>query len=189
MVDIRKEYERWVKNAVEDPDLVEELKDIANDEKKIEDAFYRNLEFGTGGLRGVIGAGTNRMNIYMVRKASQGLANYVLKKYKNNPSIAVSFDSRIKSTLFAHIASEVFAANSIKVHIYKELMPTPCLSYAVRELKCSAGIMVTASHNPSKYNGYKVYGSDGCQITTQAASDILEEINALDANFLLFPAS
>ena len=180
MVDIRKEYERWVKNAVEDPDLVKELKDIANDEKKIEDAFYRNLEFGTGGLRGVIGAGTNRMNIYMVRKASQGLANYVLKKYKNNPSIAVSFDSRIKSTLFAHIASEVFAANGIKVHIYKELMPTPCLSYAVRELKCSAGIMVTASHNPSKYNGYKVYGSDGCQITTQAAADILEEINALD---------
>ena len=180
MVDIRKEYERWVKNAVEDPDLVKELKDIANDEKKIEDAFYRNLEFGTGGLRGVIGAGTNRMNIYMVRKASQGLANYVNKKYPNNPSIAVSFDSRIKSTLFAHIASEVFAANGIKVHIYKELMPTPCLSYAVRELNCSAGIMVTASHNPSKYNGYKVYGSDGCQITTQAAADILEEINALD---------
>ena len=180
MSDIRKEYERWVALAKEDPDLVKELKDIANDEKKIEDAFYRNLEFGTGGLRGVIGAGTNRMNIYMVRKASQGLANYVLKKYPNNPSIAVSFDSRIKSTLFAHIASEVFAANGIKVHIYKELMPTPCLSYAVRELKCSAGIMVTASHNPSKYNGYKVYGSDGCQITTQAASDILEEINALD---------
>ena len=180
MSDIRNEYARWVKCATEDPDLVKELKEIANDDKKIEDAFYRNLEFGTGGLRGVIGAGTNRMNIYMVRKASQGLANYVLKRYKENPSIAVSFDSRIKSTLFAHIASEVFAANGIKVHIYKELMPTPCLSYAVRELKCSAGIMVTASHNPSKYNGYKVYGSDGCQITTQAASDILEEINALD---------
>ena len=180
MVDIKKEYERWVKCALEDPDLVKELKDISNDEKKIEDAFYRNLEFGTGGLRGVIGAGTNRMNIYMVRKASQGLANYVNKKFPNNPSIAVSFDSRIKSTLFAHIASEVFAANGIKVHIYKELMPTPCLSYAVRELHCSAGIMVTASHNPSKYNGYKVYGSDGCQITTQAASDILNEINALD---------
>lgn len=180
MVDIKKEYERWVKCALEDPDLVKELKDFSNDEKKIEDAFYRNLEFGTGGLRGVIGAGTNRMNIYMVRKASQGLANYVNKKFPNNPSIAVSFDSRIKSTLFAHIASEVFAANGIKVHIYKELMPTPCLSYAVRELHCSAGIMVTASHNPSKYNGYKVYGSDGCQITTQAASDILNEINALD---------
>lgn len=180
MVDIRKEYERWVRCATEDPDLVKELKDISNDEQKIEDAFYRNLEFGTGGLRGVIGAGTNRMNIYMVRKASQGLANYVNKKFPNNPSIAVSFDSRIKSTLFAHIASEVFAANGIKVHIYKKLMPTPCLSYAVRELHCSAGIMVTASHNPSKYNGYKVYGSDGCQITTQAAADILSEINALD---------
>ncbi len=180
MSDIKREYERWIKCATEDPDLVKELQDIKGDEKKIEDAFYRNLEFGTGGLRGVIGAGTNRMNIYMVRKASQGLANYVLKKYPNNPSIAVSFDSRIKSTLFAHIASEVFAANGIKVHIYKELMPTPCLSYAVRELKCSAGIMVTASHNPSKYNGYKVYGSDGCQITTKAASDILAEINVLD---------
>ena len=179
-MDIRKEYERWVLLAKEDPDLIKELQDIQNDEKRIEDAFYRNLEFGTGGLRGVIGAGTNRMNIYMVRKASQGLANYVNKKYPNNPSIAVSFDSRIKSTLFAHIASEVFAANGIKVHIYKELMPTPCLSYAVRELHCSAGIMVTASHNPSKYNGYKVYGSDGCQITTQAAEDILKEINALD---------
>ena len=179
-MDIKKEYERWLNNAKEDPDLIKELLDMSGDEKRIEDAFYRNLEFGTGGLRGVIGAGTNRMNIYMVRKASQGLANYVLKRYPKNPSIAVSFDSRIKSTLFAHIASEVFAANGIKVHIYKELMPTPCLSYAVRELKCSAGIMVTASHNPSKYNGYKVYGSDGCQITTQAAKDILEEINALD---------
>ena len=179
-MDIKKEYERWLNNAKEDPDLIKELLDMSGDEKRIEDAFYRNLEFGTGGLRGVIGAGTNRMNIYMVRKASQGLANYVLKRYPKNPSIAVSFDSRIKSTLFAHIASEVFAANGIKVHIYKELMPTPCLSYAVRELKCSAGIMVTASHNPSKYNGYKVYGNDGCQITTQAAKDILEEINALD---------
>lgn len=179
-IDIKKEYERWVLNAKEDPDLVKELKDIASDEGKIEDAFYRNLEFGTGGLRGVIGAGTNRMNIYMVRKASQGLANYVLKRYKENPSIAISFDSRIKSTLFAHIAAEVFAGNGIKVFIYKELMPTPCLSYAVRELHCSAGIMVTASHNPSKYNGYKVYGNDGCQITTQAAADILDEINALD---------
>ncbi len=179
-MDIKKEYERWLNNAKEDPDLIKELLDMSGDEKRIEDAFYRNLEFGTGGLRGVIGAGTNRMNIYMVRKASQGLANYVLKRYPKNPSIAVSFDSRIKSTLFAHIASEVFAANGIKVHIYKELMPTPCLSYAVRELKCSAGIMVTASHNPSKYNGYKVYGSDGCQITTQAAKDILEEINVLD---------
>ena len=177
--DIKKEYLRWCSLATEDQDLVNELKSIANDESKIEDAFYRNLEFGTGGLRGVIGAGTNRMNIYMVRKASQGLANYLNKRF-TNPSIAVSYDSRIKSTLFANTAAEVFAANGIKVHIYKELMPTPCLSWAVRELHCSAGIMVTASHNPSKYNGYKVYGEDGCQITTKAAEDILAEIDALD---------
>ena len=177
--DINDEYLRWCSLVNEDVDLINELKAIKNNESKIEDAFYRNLEFGTGGLRGVIGAGTNRMNIYMVRKASQGLANYVNKKYKN-PSIAISYDSRIKSTLFAQTAAEVFAANGIKVFIYKELMPTPCLSYAVRELHCQAGIMVTASHNPSKYNGYKVYGDDGCQITTLAAKEILQEIDSLD---------
>ncbi len=177
---ILKEYERWVNLAKEDPDLVKELADIKNDEKLIEDAFYRELEFGTGGLRGVIGAGTNRMNIYVVRKASQGLANYVKKNYPNNLSIAISFDSRIKSTVFARTAAEVFAANGLKVYIYKELMPTPNLSYAVRELHCSAGIMVTASHNPSKYNGYKVYGPDGCQITTNGAAAVLNEILALD---------
>ena len=173
------EYVRWCSLATEDLDLVNELKSINGDEAKIEDAFYRDLEFGTGGLRGVIGAGTNRINIYVVRKASQGLANYINKKFKN-PSIAISYDSRIKSTLFANTAAEVFAANGIKVHIYKELMPTPLLSWAVRELHCSAGIMVTASHNPSKYNGYKVYGEDGCQITTKAAAEILSEIEALD---------
>ena len=177
--DIVNEYKRWCSLVTEDQDLIKELKDIQNDESRIEDAFYRNLEFGTGGLRGVIGVGTNRMNIYMVRKASQGLANYVNKKYKN-PSIAISYDSRIKSDVFANTAAEVFAANGIKVFIYKELMPTPLLSYAVRELHCSAGIMVTASHNPSKYNGYKVYGEDGCQITTLAAEQILDEINNLD---------
>lgn len=174
------EYNRWCLLATEDKDLVDELKVINNDVNKIEDAFYRDLEFGTGGLRGVIGAGTNRINIYVVRKASQGLANYVIKNFKDNRSIAISYDSRIKSDLFARTAAEVFAANGIKVFIYKELMPTPNLSYAVRELHCSAGIMVTASHNPAKYNGYKVYGDDGCQITTNAASLILSEINALD---------
>lgn len=177
---INKEYQRWSLLAKEDVDLINELSSMKEDENKIEDAFYRDLEFGTGGLRGVIGAGTNRMNIYVVRKASQGLANYVNKQFKNNRSIAISYDSRIKSTLFAKTAAEVFAANGIKVFIYKELMPTPCLSYAVRELKCSAGIMVTASHNPAKYNGYKVYGDDGCQITTKAAETILNEINQLD---------
>ena len=177
---IKEEYLRWCNSAFEDKDLVKELDLIKDDENKIEDAFYRDLEFGTGGLRGVLGAGTNRMNIYVIRKASQGLANYINKHFKDNRSIAISYDSRIKSTLFAKTAAEVFAENGIKVFIYKELMPTPLLSWAVRYLKCSAGIMVTASHNPSKYNGYKVYGNDGCQITTNAAKEILGEIELLD---------
>ncbi len=169
----------WRTYAVEDKDLVSELKEMEGKKEAIDDAFYQELEFGTGGLRGVIGAGTNRMNIYVVRKASQGFANYLNKNF-SHPSVAISYDSRIKSTLFAKTAAEVFAANNIKVHIYKELMPTPNLSYAVRELHCSGGIMVTASHNPSKYNGYKVYGQDGCQITTKAAADILSEIEKVD---------
>lgn len=175
------EYLRWLNNATEDLDVANELKAIEGNEEKIEDAFYRDLEFGTGGLRGVIGAGTNRMNIYTVAKASQGLADYVVKHFEQKDrSIAVSYDSRIKSDLFARIASGVFAANGIKVYIYPCLMPTPCLSYATRALKCASGIMVTASHNPSKYNGYKVYGNDGCQITTEAAKEILGEIEKLD---------
>lgn len=179
--EIMEQYKLWCEKATGDADVVAELESIASDEAKIEDAFYRNLAFGTGGLRGVIGAGTNRMNIYTVAKASQGLADYVVKNFdENNRTIAVSYDSRIKSDLFAKVASGVFAANGIKVHIYTELMPTPCLSYAVRALGCSAGIMVTASHNPSKYNGYKVYGADGCQITTEAAEEILGEIEKLD---------
>jgi phosphoglucomutase len=154
---------------------------MAGDEVRIEDAFYRNLVFGTGGLRGVIGAGTNRMNIYTVAKASQGLANYVNTIFQEKDrKIAISYDSRIKADLFAKVAAGVFAASGIKVFIYKELMPTPCLSFAVRELKCAAGIMVTASHNPAKYNGYKVYGADGCQITTEAATTILDEIEKVD---------
>ena len=170
-------YQAWLTKAVLDKDLTQELK--AMDETQAEDAFYRDLAFGTGGLRGVIGAGTNRMNVYTVAKASQGLADYVNSK-PGDHSIAVSYDSRIKSDLFSRTASAVFAANGIKVHLYKELMPTPCLSYAVRALGCDAGIMVTASHNPSKYNGYKVYGADGCQITTEAAAEILAKIEALD---------
>lgn len=174
-------YDVWCKNATEDPDLVAELAAMAADDTRKEDAFYRNLAFGTGGLRGVIGAGTNRMNIYTVAKASQGLANYVVKGFaKEKRSIAISYDSRIKSDVFARVAAEVFAANGIQVHIYRQLMPTPCLSYAVRQLHCAAGIMVTASHNPAKYNGYKVYGADGCQITTEAAAAILEEIEGVD---------
>ena len=178
---IFEQYQIWVKNASADNDVINELHAIANDEAKIEDAFYRDLAFGTGGLRGVIGAGTNRMNVHTVAKASQGLADYVIKHFvPEERKIAVSYDSRIKSDLFAKVSSEVFAANGIKVYIYSQLMPTPCLSFAVRELSCAAGIMVTASHNPSKYNGYKVYGSDGCQITTEAADEILSEIQKLN---------
>ena len=178
---ILKEYKLWCENATGDEDVVKELKSIEADEKLIEDAFYRSLEFGTGGLRGVIGAGTNRMNIYTVAKASQGLANYVVKNYSSEKrSIAISYDSRIKSDVFAKVSASVFAGNGIKVFIYDELMPTPCLSFAVRACKCAAGVMVTASHNPSKYNGYKVYNHDGCQITTEAAAEILSEINEID---------
>ena len=174
-------YKEWSENAKGDPDVEKELSEMANDENAMEDAFYRNLEFGTGGLRGVIGAGTNRINIHTIGRASQGLANYVNKHFpQGSRSIAVSYDSRIKSDLFSKIAAGVFAANGIKVHIYPQLMPVPCLSFATRALKCSAGVMVTASHNPSKYNGYKVYGADGCQITTLAAEEILGEIEALD---------
>ena len=179
--EIEAKYQDWLLKAAEDPDLIAELEEEAGDEEAINDAFYRDLEFGTGGLRGVIGAGTNRMNVYTVAKASQGLANYVVKHFpEGERKIAVSRDSRIKSDVFAKTAAAVFAANGIAVEIYEEIKPTPCLSYAVRRLHCAAGIMVTASHNPSKYNGYKVYGSDGCQITTEAAAVILGEIEALD---------
>lgn len=172
-------YKLWCENAKEDPDLQTELADIKNDIDGINDRFYRDLEFGTGGLRGVIGAGTNRMNIYTVRRATQGFADYLNQEY-DNPSVAVSYDSRIKSDVFSKAAAEVLAANGIKVYIYSELLPTPCLSFAVRALKCQGGIMVTASHNPAKYNGYKVYGDDGCQITLRGAEIILEKINSLD---------
>ena len=176
-MDYQKEYRRWLTKADMDPALLEELR--AMDEKQQEDAFYRDLSFGTGGLRGVIGAGTNRMNIYTVAKATQGLANY-LKEHFRAPSVAIGFDSRINSELFSKVAARVFAANGVKVHIWPELMPVPTVSFAVRELGCSAGVMVTASHNPSKYNGYKVYGADGCQITTQGAAEVLAKIEALD---------
>ena len=172
---LRKQYEQWISHGLEDEDLALELDTISKNEDKLSDAFYRDLEFGTGGLRGVIGVGTNRMNIYTVAKASQGLANYICEKYfDTDRRIAISYDSRIKSKLFAETAAGVFAANGIRVYIFKELMPTPCLSYAVRKLNCASGIMVTASHNPAKYNGYKVYGDDGCQITTEAANQIYE---------------
>ena len=174
------EYQLWLKSIV-DEEIVKELKDMAEDPEHIIDAFYKNLSFGTGGLRGIIGAGTNRMNIYTVRKASQGIANYIKKKYpEQERKIAISYDSRIKSDAFARTAAEVYAANGIQVEIYSQLMPTPCLSYAVRELECVAGVMITASHNPAKYNGYKVYDADGCQITTETAKLILFEMEQVD---------
>ena len=177
MADIKKEYERWLENATADADVATELKTL--DDTKIEDAFYRDLAFGTGGLRGVIGAGTNRMNIYTVAKASQGLADY-LKKNFTETSVAIGYDSRIKSDVFAKVAAGVFSANGVKVNIWPVLMPVPTVSFATRYLHTSAGVMITASHNPSKYNGYKVYGADGCQITTEAAAEILAEIEKLD---------
>ncbi len=176
---IMERYNEWCEKAVDDADLQEELRSVAGKEDEIRDRFYRDLEFGTGGLRGVIGAGTNRMNVYTVRRATQGLANYVKKSF-DKPSVAISHDSRIKSTLFAKAAASVLAANGIQVHMYSELMPTPMLSYAVRALHCSAGIMVTASHNPAKYNGYKAYGADGCQITLEVAEQVIHEINSLN---------
>ncbi|MDO5150784.1 MAG: phospho-sugar mutase [Oscillospiraceae bacterium] len=172
-------YTLWTQNATEDQDLIEELASIKGDSDAIKDRFYRDLEFGTGGLRGTIGAGTYRMNIYTVRRATQGLADYVNGSCKNG-SVAIAYDSRIKSDVFAKAAAGVLAANGIKVHIYSELMPTPMLSFAVRELKCSAGIVVTASHNPSKYNGYKVYGADGCQITLDVANTVINKISSVE---------
>ena len=174
-------YELWLEKAKADLDLTLELKEMAGNITAIVDAFYKDLEFGTGGLRGVIGAGTNRMNVYVVARASQGLSNYIINHFAPEERIiAVSYESRIKSDVFAKVAAEVFAANRIKVFIYPQLMPVPCLSFATRYLGCAAGIMITASHNPAKYNGYKVYGADGCQITSAAANEILAEINKLD---------
>ena len=172
----RKEYERWLQYATNE-DVKILLRKMT--EADVEDAFYRDLAFGTGGLRGTIGAGTNRMNIYVVAKASQGLANYLLEKYEN-PSVVIGYDSRIKSDLFAKTAASVFAANGVIAHLWSEPNPVPTVSYATRYLHASAGVMITASHNPREYNGYKVYGADGCQITTEAAGKILEQINALD---------
>lgn len=178
-MDIKQTYNEWLENAVEDKDLTAELESIKNNEDEIYDRFYTALKFGTAGLRGIIGAGTNRMNIYVVRQATQGLANYVLKKYGNG-SVAISHDSRIKADLFMNEAARVLAANGIKVYITSELQPTPVLSYLVRYFKCQAGIMVTASHNPAAYNGYKAYGDDGCQMTDVAANTVYDEISKLD---------
>ncbi len=174
-------FERWQKFATEDADVVCELESLKDgtQPEAVQDRFYQDLAFGTGGLRGVIGAGTNRMNIYTVRKASQGVANY-LKTSGLPQKAAIAYDSRIKGDLFARETARVFAANGITVFLYPRLEPTPALSWAVRYYGCGVGVCVTASHNPAKYNGYKVYGSDGCQITLEAAEKILKEITAVD---------
>ena len=176
---ISAEYRRWTEADISDGDVKRELLEIANQPEEIFDRFYRNLEFGTGGLRGVIGAGTNRMNVLTVAKASQGLSAY-LKEDHGNPSVCIAYDSRIKSTLFAKTAASVMAANGVRVYLFPELMPTPALSHAVRYYQASGGIVITASHNPAKYNGYKVYGADGCQITLDAANRVLAEIEKID---------
>ena len=172
-------YERWLNAQLDDPDLKPELESIRDNENEIRERFAVALKFGTAGLRGVIGAGTNRMNIYTVRQATQGLANWV-KTQGGTQTVAISYDSRIKSDLFARTAAEVLAANGVKVRIYSALMPVPALSFATRYYKCNAGVMITASHNPAKYNGYKAYGPDGCQMTDNAADVVYAEIQKTD---------
>ena len=173
------ELDRWLERAGEDPDLIAELREARQDEQAVSDRFYRHLAFGTGGLRGVIGAGTNRMNIYTVRRATQALADY-LNAADLPKSAAIAHDSRVKGELFAREAARVLAANGITAYVYPRLEPTPALSWAVRYLGCGAGICVTASHNPAQYNGYKVYGEDGCQITPEAAEKVLAVMDRTD---------
>ncbi len=175
----QKEYKRWLSFDLEDCDLYPELAKVQDNDEEIKDRFAVSLKFGTAGLRGVLGAGTNRMNIYVVRQATQGLANWV-KKQGGSQTVAISFDTRLKSDVFSKTAAGVLAANGIKVRIYDAAMPVPALSFATRYYKCNAGIMVTASHNPSKYNGYKAYGPDGCQMTDDAAAIVYDEIQKTD---------
>ena len=179
MNDINALYKLWSEKATADPDLLKELNEINGNEDEILDRFYKNLEFGTAGLRGVIGAGTNRMNVYTVNQATQGLADYLNSEFEN-PSVAIAYDSRIKSDVFSKSAAGVLAANGVKVYIYPELVPTPMLSFAVRYFKCSSGIILTASHNPAKYNGYKCYDPNGYQMTDAAAEKTYGFIQNVD---------
>ena len=172
-------YTQWLEKATADPDLQAELQAIAGQDEEIRDRFYRSLEFGTAGLRGVIGAGTNRMNVYTVGRATQGLADYLNAKY-GHPSVAIGYDSRIKSDLFSKEAAAVLAGNGIQVYLYEELEPTPCLSFAVRQLGAQSGIILTASHNPAKYNGYKCYNKNGYQMTDDEAAETYHYIEKVD---------
>ncbi len=176
---IEQKFNEWLNSSALSKEEKQELESIKGNEKEITERFVADLEFGTAGLRGIMSMGKNRMNRHVIRHATQGLANFLLLKEKK-PSVAIAYDSRLNSELFAHEAARVLAANGIKVHIYPRLMPVPMLSYAVRQLKASAGIVVTASHNPKQYNGYKVYGPDGCQMTTSNANAVLAEINKID---------
>lgn len=175
----RDKYNLWVNSPEVDDVTKAELKNII-DETELEDRFYKDLEFGTGGLRGIIGAGSNRLNIYTVGKATQGFANYLSNKY-TSPKVAIAYDSRHMSKEFSEYAARVLAGNGIKVYLYDKLTPTPMLSYAVRELNCQGGIVLTASHNPKEYNGYKVYGDDGCQVTDASANEIITFVNNIDS--------
>ena len=179
MNDIKALYNEWLEKTKDDEVTQAELKSIAGNEDEILDRFYRNLEFGTAGLRGVLGAGTNRMNSYTVGQATQGLADYLNGKYENS-SVAIAYDSRIKSDVFSKQSAQILAANGIKVYLYKQLMPTPFVSFAVMRLKCQSGIVITASHNPSKYNGYKCYDPRGYQMTEEAAAATYECIQKTD---------
>ena len=172
-------YNTWLEKATDDKALTAELEAIKGNDTEIYERFYTQLQFGTAGLRGVLGAGTNRMNIYTVGKATQGLANFLTSE-KENPVVTISYDSRIRSDEFAQVAAQILAANGVKVYLYDALAPVPMLSFATRAHKSDAGIMITASHNPAKYNGYKVYGPDGCQMTSESADKVLAEINKLD---------
>lgn len=182
-------YRFWIENEFTDEKTKEELKNLEGFGEEIEDRFYKDLEFGTGGLRGVVGAGTNRMNIYTVAKTSQGLANYLINKYETDISIAIAYDSRHMSREFALKAAEVFSANGIKVYLSEFLKSTPELSFAVRELDCKAGIVITASHNPPQYNGYKVYNCYGAQILDEEANAIIEEISNIDFDCIKYSPS
>ena len=178
MMDAFAEYRRWLEN-VKEVGLLEDLKGIEGNDEEIRGRFSQHLSFGTAGMRGILAAGTDRMNIYSVGRATQGLADYINEVFGGG-SVAVSYDSRIMSEEFARETASILAANGIKAYIYSRLMPVPMLSYAVRYLKCQAGVMITASHNPSQYNGYKVYGSDGCQMTDDDANAVLRRIEKHD---------
>ena len=174
-----KTYEEWLSNPYFDEDTKKELEAIRGNEREIKECFYTELEFGTGGLRGIIGAGTNRMNVYTIRKATQGLANYIIRMGRQADGVAIAYDSRRMSPEFAKEAALCLCANGISIHIFDSLRPTPELSFALRQLGCVAGINITASHNPPEYNGYKVYWEDGAQITPPHDVEILKEVKAV----------